>query len=144
MFDGLQYAFQLQRLQANKRSIIKKYKKLYDQAKQQKKSDAELDATVLNERSKKDYVDDLIWRLQMQYLSQQAEKYLLPRPKFNQDSGEWIESDVTGHWRLSQNALVKLRTAIRKEQKERREHWKTWIPLLTGLVGALIGLVALL
>ena len=134
----------MRRLQADKRRIRKTNKKLIDQAKQQKKPRDELEVLHYDARIDIGQVDEDIWHLQMQYLSQQAEKYLLPIPEFKEDSGEWIQSIFTGRWRLSPDALAKLRTDIRPEQKERREYWTTLITLLIGLVGALIGFVALL
>jgi hypothetical protein len=37
-----------------------------------------------------------------------------------------------------------IRSAIRDEQRQRLEPVKIWIPLLTGLIGSLIGLVSLI
>ena len=144
MLNGLQYRIQLSRLQANKRRIIKTHRKLINQAKEQKKPNPfELEKLFHDERFEVEEVDDDIWDLQMQYLSKQAEQYLLPKPEFKKVS-EWIESKFTGRWRLSPGALAKLRTAIRQEQKERREFWTTLITLSIGLGGVLIGVIALL
>ena len=144
MLNALQYNFKLQQLQRSKRRVRKKYKEIYEQANRQKKSRDELEKLRYDERFDLEWIDDDIWRLQMQHISQQADKYLLPVPKFDQDSGEWIESDITRGWRLSPAALAKLRTEIRQERKGRREHWQSWLTLLTGFVGALIGLLAML
>ena len=35
-----------------------------------------------------------------------------------------------------------VRAAIRTEQRERRERWVWWIPIVFGLIGALTGLVS--
>jgi hypothetical protein len=45
---------------------------------------------------------------------------------------------------LKHDVIVELRSAIRKEKKERREVWQSWAALSIGLTGALIGLVAAL
>jgi len=50
---------------------------------------------------------------------------------------------------LTTEAITELRTAIRKEKRERRETVESWLKIIggfigvvTGLVGALIGLVS--
>lgn len=144
MLDGLRYTFQLRRLQANRRRLRKKYKKLYDEAKQQDKSREELMTLLETQDHEIDPVDEDIWHLQMNYLLEKAENNFVPTPDFNTETGEWIESYATNRWRLSPDALAKVRTDIRREQKERREVWLTWLTPLTGFIGALIGLVAIL
>jgi len=74
----------------------------------------------------------------------QAEHYLIPIPKFNKDSPDWIESRIDGRYALSPEAVAKLRSAIRAERRERYEHAFRWLAALTGVIGALTGLAAVL
>ncbi|HEY1802111.1 MAG TPA: hypothetical protein VGG46_14365 [Terriglobales bacterium] len=88
-------------------------------------------------------------------LMDEAEKLYLPTPEYR-DEEKWISRDQlntpTEHWRvLTPEAMTELRTAIRKEKRERRETFESWIKILggiiaalTGLVGAAIGLIAVL
>jgi len=87
-------------------------------------------------------------------LLEQADELDLPRPSYS-DKSKWEEADEysvdAGKSVLAQTAMIELRSTIRKEQRERRETVEFWmktlgggITILTGLVGALIGLVSLL
>lgn len=70
--------------------------------------------------------------------------------RFNEDRSEsefWYEGHYTGGWYLTTKGVAALREEIRKELKARHEtrsHWLIWVSALTGLIGALTGLVALL
>lgn len=75
------------------------------------------------------------------YLVAVANRLLIPTPKFKTEGGEWEQALSTGRYHLNISALAELRAAIRKEQKEHHEIWLLWFAALTGLVGALIGLV---
>lgn len=91
-----------------------------------------------------DDLDDRITQIQIQFLTKQAEKYLIPTPKFKTDDGTWEESKVSGRWRWSKETISNVKKIIREEQKYRREHWQGWLALLIGLVGALIGVLSFL
>jgi hypothetical protein len=69
-----------------------------------------------------------------------AEKYMLPFPK----SSLWEMGDRTGKYSLKQEAMQELRSAIRREERERSESLLRWTPLWIGLIGALTGLVAVM
>lgn len=61
-----------------------------------------------------------------------------------EESEDW-ERSWDGEWYLSKSAELQLRAVIRQEQKERNEtraHWIAWIAAITGLVGAVTGLLA--
>ena len=83
-------------------------------------------------------------------LIKEADKLHLPRPQYG-EKDEWEENNppIETGYVLTREAIVELRTAIRKEKRERRETVEWWvkiisglIAILTGLVGALIGLVS--
>ena len=88
-----------------------------------------------------DLIDDQISDLVTRRFLGIANKYLLPTPKHD---GAWIESDVTGLRQLEPEAIIELRATIRKERKERYEHMLMWVAALTGLIGALSGLIAVI
>ena len=89
-------------------------------------------------------------RIESDSLIAQADKLHLPRPQ-KSDQDKWDDNKPTiiiGDV-LTPEAMVEVRTAIRKEKRERRETVEWWlkiisglIAILTGLVGALIGLVS--
>jgi hypothetical protein len=63
------------------------------------------------------------------------------------ESKHWYQGHMSGRWYLSPQGEAALRDEIRKELKARhdaRSQWVVWISVLTGLIGALTSLVALL
>lgn len=71
-----------------------------------------------------------------------------PQPPWHsevQRNEYWAQGDMTGEWYLSTTGFNKVRADIRAEIKARhdaRAHWVAWIAAITGLLGALTGLVA--
>lgn len=77
----------------------------------------------------------------------------LPRPQYS-DATKWGVADefspYEGERVLKREAIVEVRTAIRKEERERREVVDFWLKTIgavltigTGLTGALIGLISI-
>jgi hypothetical protein len=67
--------------------------------------------------------------------------------QFNQETPFWERGHRTGSYYLTELGIKAVRTEIRDEEKwriERRSRWITWISVLTGLIGALTGLLAIL
>ncbi len=63
------------------------------------------------------------------------------------ESEHWYEAYYTGRWYLTNRGIAALREEIRRELKARHEsrsQWVVWLSALTGVVGAITGLVALL
>jgi hypothetical protein len=144
MFDSVQHYCRLGSLQNQKDRVRAKYKCELEQARRDKKSKDELHEIGAEEFAELDLIDDEIAQLQYTFLVRRAENLLIPIPEFDTDSPSWRESHITGKWRLTNDALHSLRMAIRKEQTERREHWQSWLTLIIGLIGALIGLASVL
>lgn len=139
--NALSYRWSLERLLRRRAKTLAAYRK--DREKAEKKKDQEeiagIDAFAMHEV---DTIDDEIEALESRYLTESAGRLLLPTPEFDPGSSAWVESSVTGRFRLSRAVMMQLRSAIRKERKERREGVILWITALTGIIGALTGLVA--
>lgn len=80
-----------------------------------------------------------------------ARRLRVPVPhRYNEDKTEsehWYEGHYTGRWYLTSRGVAALREEIRREIKARHEgraHWVVWLSALTGVIGAVTGLVALL
>lgn len=80
-----------------------------------------------------------------------ARRLHVPVPHlYNEDktiSEHWHEGHYTGRWYLSTSGIAALRKEVRDELKARHEaraHWVVWFSALTGVIGAVTGLVALL
>jgi hypothetical protein len=104
-------------------------------------ADAGCESMEIEYQEKKAISDELYY---------QAQRLYLPTPEY--DDNDKLASDYSVLQRryLTAEAMTELRTAIRKERAERRAVVESWlkvvggsIGILTGLVGALIGLVAI-
>ena len=84
-------------------------------------------------------------------LLKQARRLRVPVPhRYNEDKSEsehWYDGYHTGGWYLTNRGIASLREEVRRELKARHElrtQWVVWISALTGLIGTITGLVALL
>lgn len=83
-------------------------------------------------------------------LVRQAKRLRVPIPHRYKDglpSDHWYEGNYMGGWNLTNEGFSKLREEIRKELLARhnsRTQWIFWVPALTGVIGALTGLIAVL
>jgi hypothetical protein len=86
-------------------------------------------------------IDEHIAILESDYWLEQAQRYLLPTPT----DQAYIPSKLDRRFHyFDEVTLTSLRSAVRKEQKERSENFRVWATLAVGIIGALIGLVAML
>jgi hypothetical protein len=137
MLDWLRYRYQLARLHRQKKRIQRGWAKVRAKAKAENKDREELHGIASDEWLETDTVDEDIRLLETRYLTAVAEKYFLPIP-------EREESDATLRYMFTKETINQLRSAIRAEQKERSELARSWLSSITGLVGALIGLLAII
>lgn len=82
-------------------------------------------------------------------LLRQARSLRVPIPYVRSADGSesplWYEGRQTGGWYLSNSGVRHLRQEIRQEIKERHEartHYVVWLTALTGIIGAITGLIA--
>jgi hypothetical protein len=90
-------------------------------------------------------------QLYTRQLLREAKRFRVPRPRIYGPNGkptaEWEEGHYFGQWHLTEAGIGKIRKEIRKEyrwQFERRSQWVLWFTAITGIIGALTGLVAIL
>lgn len=138
----LKYDFERYRLFYRQEKARKHYRQNIQRAfKEGKSSSQEIQALKADDFEysfAKDEMDFLITN----YMFMLARKLILPIPEYNEEK-MWRESRYFGKV-LSENGITKLRTAIRNEKKERLESILPVITAMTGLIGAIIGLIALL
>ena len=147
MLDDLVHNIELRRLQKKKKRSGEENDKLIAAARKEGKEGKdreEIDHLMWEGHTDQLYFDDTILALQSRHLTRKAEKYLLPRPPFDREIGDWEESEVTRRWRLTLPAQASLRTAIHNYEKERRERVQSWLIALTGIIGAATGLIGVL
>ena len=87
------------------------------------------------------YLDEIL-RLHTEYLIRESNRLIVPYPAANKP-GMW-ERDDEGYVRLTEAGISKLRADIRAEKRARLEHVIMWLPGVVGMLGALIGLAAVI
>ena len=76
------------------------------------------------------------------FLIAKASEMILPIPKFD-DKTMW-KDDQMGRTTLTELGINTLRASVRAERKARLEMFLMWVPGVVGILGALIGLAAIL
>ena len=139
MIDYLKYNHQLNKLLRDRRAISRRFDPLLKAA-----HGDDLGDVMDDEHVELVIVDDQIHRLVTNRLWEQAKKAMIPIPK-QKDEGMWEETETRpGSYHLSVEGINVLRAALRKENRERWDVAVKLIVLLTGLVGAVTGLLAII
>lgn len=140
--NKISYRWKLRKLHRLRSKTVDAYKRLQEKAREEKKPREDIESLINEELFEVDIIDDEIDTLESRYLIESARQLVLPLPDFKKDSDIWEESKITGRFRLSKKAMVDIRSLVRKERKERREGIMFWLAALTGIIGALSGLLA--
>jgi hypothetical protein len=150
MFDWLRYRYELARLERLKRKTTRSYDRALNDAADNHKMD-EAEALLCKEEHEIAPLNDLVAKLVSDRLIAQGKKYLIPVPMEDlnirlgkTESENWKVSLRTYQRYLTPSAIVALRSTIRAERKERTELAFRWLTALTGLIGVLIGLLAII
>jgi hypothetical protein len=88
-----------------------------------------------------DETEERILLLTTNYFLENAERLLIPVP--SHDETNWVESKYNKRRYLTTKGASELRAAIRKEKRERWEQLQVRASLLIGIMGTLIGIIAL-
>jgi len=110
-----------------------------------KKAEAEMKAKELDK--KQEAMEDRINALASEPLERKASMLDLPLPPFphlGQPNEFWTWSPSADQLVLTRIGRATVRERIRKDSRERFDSKARWITLLTGIIGAAIGLVSVL
>jgi hypothetical protein len=140
--DGFRHRRAIRQLQLRYDRYETKAQAAIEDAEKRRERD-EYDSLVSEYLFERDEFEEEIRWLETQFLTRQARRYLIPVPP-TEEGPHWEKSEHSRRFLLKLDAMRDLRAAIRDEQRQRLEPVKVWIPLLTGLIGSLIGLVSLL
>jgi len=143
MFDGAEHSWKIWRLDRARRRVSAKYDVLA------RKALNEIDeaAFAFERQMRIAEIDDAIQQLQNSRLVGQARRYRLVLPPLDEKHEGWEESEFTQRWRLTPEAFIGLRDAVRAERKVRHEMWQRHIVgvgAVTGLIGTLTGLISVI
>lgn len=141
MLYDLKYEFRLRRLQRKQQKVADAHDRKLREVRKSEKNPELIRAAEYEAWSEDQEFEGEIDQLQTRYLIHQIRKYRLTYP----NQTDWEDESPPFYFRhLNREVSVRLRAAIRLEQKERFDRWARWVPLLaglTGLFGTLIGLV---
>lgn len=138
--------WRLRRFEAAKRRTAAAFRKDYDDAKRAGKSTDELERIMYDTRYEVGFIDEQIRALRTLHLLRKADRYGVPRPAaFDPATAHlWDKGEYSHCPALTPHAYAELRSAVRKERKERREMWLPIAALIVTVVGSAIGVVAAL
>ena len=138
MLDGMKYRWRLRKLERQLNEIQRTY------AKHRKGlSGEELVQLRAEEGSEADPVLEKIDVLTTRRFCQIANRLMVPLPD-RSDEDLWEESPYGLGKVLTSKGIWELKKLIRQERRESREGFLWWLAALTGIVGAITGLVAVL
>lgn len=144
MFESIKYRLELSKLFKRKKKINQNYSKLIRVAEKEKRPEEEIDGLCSEAAFEDDILDEEISLLVTNYLEGQSKRYFLPLPERN-DQKMWTECGIISKQRvLTSHGISEVRSALRKEAKERMEIIFTFLVILTGIIGAITGLLAIL
>lgn len=145
MFAYLRFRWKLGRLERWRKDTAAKSEKEMAAARRRHAKGDEIYEIESNAHYEDRMYDEEVYRLHTRYLFSEAHRLVISTAKFHEKES-W-EDGPTGARHLTLAALNELRAVIREEKKVRRELLLMWVPAiagLTGLVGALTGLVSIL
>jgi hypothetical protein len=154
MFIWFRHHWKLYRLNLQQRKLDNEAERLFRES-QEKNDSSIIDNWHDNNYRAITYLEYARAEMVSDSLLKQADALYLPRPSYNDPTKwqKWTPDEEDGSMSrqlLSAEGMTEVRQAIRKERRERREAVEYWlkvaggfIGILTGLVGALIGLVSI-
>lgn len=143
MIDYLRYRWNLLKLQTKQKKDQRFYKGLIKEATQEDQDKDQIEA--LHAEASGSYWDtqEELRILTQRHLLATATKLMVPIPDMKkQDDKFWEHRN--GRHTLTDQGVAYLKTAIRAERKQRTDVYMPWIFALTGLIGALTGLLAII
>jgi hypothetical protein len=138
MFEGAAPHWKIWHFSRAPKRVAAKYSVLIQRA----PSEADEAAFAFERQMRIAEIDDAVQQLQNSRLIRHARRYRLVLPPLDEKHEGWEESEFTQQWRLTPEAFIVLRNAVRAERKARQEMWQiriVGISAATGLIGALTG-----
>lgn len=144
MLEHLKYRLALSKLFKQKEELRTAFSADIRKARTEGKRTDDIESIESQSRVEEQMLDEQISILVTNYLIGQASRRFVPIPPHSEQN-MWSQCDViSNRYVLTNDGITRLRSALRSEQKERNEMWLTMLAALTGIVGALTGLVAVM
>jgi hypothetical protein len=143
--EPIEFRLKLRRLQREKSRLHDLYARAHEECRRLGSDDEEMKQLNYEERHNVGIVDEQIYQIHFERITAQAERLSISIPDHQQSREQWEAARLTGRWRLRRVALQDLLAAIRQVKKERQEALQAkliWVTALTGMAGALTGLIS--
>ncbi len=138
MFEVLKYRRQLRKLE----NQVARMQNSYIELKKKAHGD-ELAALIAEESSEIVPLFEEIDSIKTRRFRQIANKLMIPLPDYN--NKDFWEQRYYGYGQnLTTKGFWELKKLLRQEDRERREGYMVWIAALTGIIGAITGLMAII
>ena len=145
--DALEFRLKLRRLQKEKARLYGVYAARHQECRRLNADDERIEQLNYLEHDEIGIIDEQIYQLYFERIAAQAERSFISIPDLQESREDWETARLTGRWRLRRRALQDLMAAIRnakKDQQEARQAKLIWVTALTGIFGALTGLISVL
>jgi hypothetical protein len=145
--DALEFRLKLRRLQKEKTRLYGLYAARHQECRRLNADDAQIEQLNYLEHNEIGIIDEQIYQLYFERITAQAERSFISIPDLQESREDWETARLTGRWRLRRRTLQDLVAAIRKAKKDRQEALQAkliWVTAVTGMLGALTGLMSLL
>lgn len=144
MIDYISYRMSLRRLSKQKGKIRSTYTKELASARAAGKNIYDLRALESEAWFEEGMVDEEIALLITDFLVSKADKHFIATPS-RKEEGMWEQCDkISERFVLTKAGISAVRSSIRTEAKERRDLILPVIAALTGVIGTITGLIAVL
>jgi hypothetical protein len=138
VFEAIKYRWELRNLEKECNRITEPYDK-----RRKGLSSQELEELRFEIGSELAPVSEKINALKTSRFRQVANRLMVPLPE-SKDKELWEDLHYIGGRALTDKGFWELKKLIRQEKRERREGFVVWLAALTGIIGTLTGLAAVL
>jgi len=143
MLEAFKYHCQLKKLLRQEEKCCRLYKTEIDKAKREHKKREEIESILSEQGFELQLIQEEMQLLTSRRLCRMARRLMVPLPKHG-DEGFWYQQYTSGEYSLTREGIWELKKSIRMEKKGRREGKLLWLVALTGIIGAVTGLVAII
>lgn len=137
--EAIKYRWNLRKLNKKYEQVAKFY------AEKEKEAKTSEDKQLLRDEEGSEIIpiQEEIDALQTKRFCQLADKLLVPTPDLK-NTEMWQEKHYSYGRTLTDKGIWEVKKLIRQEKRERREGFVVWLAALTGIIGAITGLAAVL
>lgn len=144
MIEYLKYRIGISKLFKQRDKLHASFSEDIRKAHDGKKPEADIELIKADAMFEEQMVDEEISIIVTNNLIRQANRHFVPIPPHSEQN-MWSQCNViSNRYVLTNDGITRLRSTLRSEQKERNEMWLTILAALTGIVGALTGLVSVM